>query len=125
MWRRLAILADEAQLDAEDLTPLLDLHVDDLGRRRAIVPGEGRAERDDGTGLRHAPGVQHEDSEQIAEFLDRRAWRRGAAAEDELQFEFREIEPGAILLDIGEEVEPDRRNAASLGAAFRLEQHVD
>src|SRR5690348_3081617 len=121
MWHALAILAGEAQFDAKDLASLLDLHVDDLVRGRAIMLGERRAERDDRAGFRHAPGVQQEDTEKVAEFFDCGAWCRGAAGEDELQFQLRQIEPAAVVLDIGEEVEPDGRNAAGFRATFLLE----
>src|SRR5262249_47049383 len=114
VWQALPILAGETEFDAEDLTPLLDLHVDDLLWRRVVVPGERCANGDDRARFGHAPGMQQEDAEQIAEFLDRGAGRRRAAREDELQFQPGQIEPGAVVLDIGEEIEPDCRYAAGL-----------
>ena len=119
------VAADELEFDAEDLTALLDLHVDDLGRGRAIVLGERRAGGDDRARFRHAPGVQQEDAQQIVELLDRGARRRRAAGEDVLELELLEIEALAVGFDPGEEIEPDRRNAAGLGAFLLLEQHVN
>ena len=80
--RRVApVAADELEFDAEHLAALLDLHVDEIARARAIMPGQRRSGGHERTCFRHAPRMQQEHAEEIPEFLDRRARRRRPARE--------------------------------------------